>query len=80
MEKKKPLLRFRFVIIFAILLLIAMFVLYMIQTSLEDVLDEKEKKNSTTTTVTTSQMTTTTTNDEVVYMTTTTANPEDNTQ
>ena len=63
MEEKKPFLRFRFIVIFAVLLLVAMFILYMIQTSLEDILEENEKngKTSQTTTVTQSDNKTTTT-------------------
>lgn len=79
MEEKKPFLRFRFIVIFAVLLLVAMFILYMIQTSLEDILEENEKngKTSQTTTVTQSDnktTTTVTTVDENI-MTITTPNP-----
>ena len=45
MDNKKPFLRFRFIVIFAVLLLVAMFILYMLQTSLEDILDEEKKNN-----------------------------------
>ena len=52
MDNKKPFLRFRFIVIFAVLLLVAMFILYKLQTSLEDILDEEKKNKKTTTTTT----------------------------
>ncbi len=67
---KKPVLRFRFIVIFAVLLLVAMFILYMVQTSLEDVIDEE--KPATTTTVPYENISTTTTAPEQTTTTTTT--------
>lgn len=76
MNEKKPVLRFRFIVVFAVLLLAAMFVVYMLQTSLEDVLgndgndgnDGKDKNTATTTTADLSIRPES--GDEVVIMTT----------
>ena len=73
MNEKKPVLRFRFIVVFAVLLLAAMFVVYMLQTSLEDVLGNdgnggKDKNTATTTTADLSIRPES--GDEVVIMTT----------
>lgn len=69
---KKPILRFRFILIFAVLLLIAMFILYMIQTNLEDVIDEEKPATTTTVSFENTPQTTTTSPGESVQTTTTT--------
>lgn len=69
---KKPILRFRFILIFAVLLLIAMFILYMIQTNLEDVIDEEKPATTTTASFENTPQTTTTSPGESVQTTTTT--------
>lgn len=46
--ERKPILRFKFIIIFAVLFLVAMFILYMVQTKLEDVIEDEKPAVSTT--------------------------------
>lgn len=69
---KKPILRFRFILIFAVLLLIAMFILYMIQTNLEDVIDEEKPATTTTASFENTPQTTTSPSESVQTTTTTT--------
>lgn len=75
---KKPILRFRFILIFAILLLIAMFILYMVQTSLEDVIDGEKPATTTTLKAEYDAPTTTTTSPDDVTQTTTTTTIDEN--
>lgn len=78
-NEKKIVLRFRFVVIFAVLFLLAVFVVYMLSTSLEDVIGDSG--NSSSEAQTSAPVTTTvTTSDEVKFVLTTTAEPEESSE
>lgn len=77
-QQKRPVLRFRFIILFSVLLLAAIFVIYMLGTSLEDVIDKPADGSSEVTRQTEQTTVTQPPRDEgVVFVETTTAEPED---
>lgn len=78
-KRKKPVLRFRFILLFAAVTLAAIFVIYVLGTSLEDVLKEKPNSQPAETGQATA-VTTTAPEDSVAFVQTTTAEPEETDQ
>ncbi len=58
-NNRKVILRFRFIVIFSVLLLLAVFIVYVISTSIEDVYEREGKEPNKPTAETTTSVTTT---------------------